>query len=435
MHLPTAWLLKIVGDVRASYWFVPAMLVVAAMVTAQGMFWLDRHPEVLPLRLPSGMIDTQVAGARAVLSVIASATIGVAGVMFSVTIVAVSFASGKYGPRLIGNFMRDRGNQWSLGILISTFVYALLVLREVQGGTQAEVFVPQHAVVLAIAMSLISVATVIYYVHHVPETMDVSRITAALGKRLCLAVKTPDLPAPHAPPPDKSAPDKSTSVGSNDRGGQTETDIAAPCPGYIQTIDTRTLAEVATQTGAQVTLLTPPGRFVARNEPIARIALADPPHSTITALLSAIAIGDTPTEAQNSAFLAQQLVEMLARALSPGVNDPFTAINCLNWLHSALLTKLEAEAAAGDAASTEVSTEANDEAGDKGSGAPPSLVSLPQHDFSDLLRESHGSALSYVKTDPLARAHMVLLLDRLHARASGPDRAAVTRLKTRLTED
>lgn len=127
-----ALLLKLAQDMRASYWFIPANMVLFAIVLAYGSEWLDHNAEILPFQFPESLIDTQVEGARSTLSTIATSVIGVTGVMFSMTIVAVSFAAGNYGPRLIGNFMRNRGNQISLGILIATFVYALLILRAVQ---------------------------------------------------------------------------------------------------------------------------------------------------------------------------------------------------------------------------------------------------------------------------------------------------------------
>lgn len=102
---------KLLEDVRASYWFLPASLVCLALLVSQGTLFLDRNPEWVPFEPPQAFRNTHVDGARALLSIIAQSIFGVAGVLFSMTIAAVSFASGNFGPRLIGNFMRDRGNQ------------------------------------------------------------------------------------------------------------------------------------------------------------------------------------------------------------------------------------------------------------------------------------------------------------------------------------
>ena len=181
-----AYVLKIAQDVRSSYWFIPSTLVVAALLLSELTQWIDHNPDMLPVALPDDFLNTQVDGARQTLAVIAQSIIGVTGVMFSITMVAVSFASGNFGPRLIGNFMRDRGNQTSLGLLISSFVYTLMILRAVQssGADGLESFVPQYSMVAAILLTLMSVGTLIYFLHHIPETINVSNISAALGRRL-----------------------------------------------------------------------------------------------------------------------------------------------------------------------------------------------------------------------------------------------------------
>lgn len=171
--------------VRASYWFIPATLVLLSIGMSELTQWIDRNPDIMPFNVAQSMINTKADGARSTMAVIAQSIIGVTGVMFSITMVAVSFASGQFGPRLIGNFMRDRGNQWSLGVLIATFVYSLLILGAIhnEGSNGAETFVPQYSILVALTMTLLSVAMLIYYVHHVPETINVSNISATLGKR------------------------------------------------------------------------------------------------------------------------------------------------------------------------------------------------------------------------------------------------------------
>lgn len=369
----------------------------AAVVLALVMAWFDSTPEWHPDILPQEMRDAEAAGARSVLSVIATSIIGVTGVMFSVTIVAVTFASGKYGPRLIDNFMRDRGNQWSLGILIATFTYALIVLREVQGSVGTEdYFVPQYSLLAAIILALLAVATMIYFFHHIPEAVNVSIISAGLGQRFCAAVRAHDLPLPEAgddlpKPPARTAP---------------RVDLLANETGYIQTVDVGGIVEVAERTGVHVTLTHGPGGFVAQGDPVFELRGPSIDHDDQDALRTAIAMGNGPTEAQNSRFIADKLVEMVARALSPGVNDPFTAINCLNWLYAGLSSRLR---------------------------EPPEqqshpLVTVPETDFAALLAASFGASADYITTDSLVRAHARDLLTRLHSHASGTDAAAITKL-------
>jgi uncharacterized membrane protein len=105
-------------------------------------------------------------GARALLSTVAGSMITVAGVEFSITIMALSLASSQFGPRLLRNFMRDRGNQIVLGTFIATFVYCILVLRTVRGGDTEE-FVPSIAITVGVVLALLSLAVLMYFIHHV----------------------------------------------------------------------------------------------------------------------------------------------------------------------------------------------------------------------------------------------------------------------------
>ncbi|WP_187428535.1 hypothetical protein ROLI_044670 [Roseobacter fucihabitans] len=325
-----AKLLQLAQAARASYWFLPASMVLFTFVLANLVIWIDRSPDMLPFQLPDRLSNTQIEGARSTLSTIATSVIGVTGVMFSMTVVAVSFAAGTYGPRLIGNFMRDRGNQISLGILISTFVFSLLVLRVVQSPIEdgeIAAFVPHYSLLLAIAGSIVAVFAMIYFVHHVPETINVSNITANLGHKLERDIRTIiEVNAERGSSDNATLPDT-----------QPDRQLKLPIAGYIQVLRYSRIKELSEEKICDVEILCFPGEFVTRFTPVLNIwqdeNLTD---EDMSELHECFAVGTNRTEHQNIYFLVDQLVEMLARALSPGVNDPFTAINCLNWMHNAL---------------------------------------------------------------------------------------------------
>ena len=159
---------------RQNYWFWPSTMTFAAVLLGFCLPYLDARFGSDWIQSVSFMRATQVDGARAILTTLAGATLGVAGVAFSVTIVAVSFASSNYGPRLIGNFMGDRTNQIVLGIFVATFVYCITVLStvharlELDQSTQ-EAFVPQVSILFALALTLAAVGALIGYIHHIPE--------------------------------------------------------------------------------------------------------------------------------------------------------------------------------------------------------------------------------------------------------------------------
>jgi uncharacterized membrane protein len=384
-----AFLLKLLSDLRASYWFIPGCLVLVAAAGAFGTLALDEFDIVQDALHPLALPRLDAGGMRTILSVIAQSVMGVAGVMFSITMVAVSHASSQFGPRLIGNFMRDRGNQWSLGILIATFVYALIVLRHITGDGLAPNAYPHLTLMISLALALISVCTVIFYVHHVPETINVANISASLGRRLIAAIEAT----------------------ASDAAPREEPDGASnPCPvcletqGYVLQIDIPLLDRIATAEGTTIRVEVRPGDFVTT---YTRVATLDRDATDMAATVRAgFAVGGARIEDQDLTFLVDQQVEMVARALSPGVNDPQTAINCLNWLAAAL--------AVADHEGSSFGLEGTD------------AVVIRRIGWTDLLEKSFGASWDYARQDRLARQSWCDLLDTLQA-GVGPGNAASLR--------
>jgi uncharacterized membrane protein len=376
--------MKWLQDVRASYWFLPTVLAVLAVVLAQLMQYLDHHKFLLT----DAWRTTQVEGARSTLALISQSVIGVTGVMFSMTIVAVSFASGNFGPRLIGNFMRDRGNQLSLGILIATFVYSLLILRAIQSpyGPEGahEAFVPHLSMLVALGLTGVSVLTMIYYVHHIPEIINVSNIAADLGARLRTAIEVridanlDEEPVANTDWPEPPAPRQ----------------IFLLNDGFLQTWDHARLRELATENGLHLELRSAAGSFITTFTPVLDVwsdkPLSDELESNIR---DCFALGTVPTEQQNLLFIVEQLVEMIVRALSPGVNDPYTAINCLNWLYVGLITAANYKGG--------LTVQRQDR------------VRHPSLDLEKLFAASITEGLPYIKSDPMVCKHLDAMLNRL----------------------
>lgn len=391
-----AQLWKLVQDVRASYWFLPSLLVLVGLLLAWLTEWIDLNPEVLPISLPATFVDSQADGARSTLAVIAQSIIGVTGVMFSMTLVAVSFASGNFGPRLIGNFMRDRGNQWSLGILISTFVYAVVVLSSVQDDLNGEVeaFVPQYSLLLALVLTLVCVFTLIFFIHHVPETINVSRISAGLGNRLEIMIRELI---------DRDCPDD---TGSDWHKTSPNCAITATNSGYIQTCNMNRLRDLATDNDLFIQMQPDVGDFVTTTTVVFAIWSADDlTEKDIDAIRACYAVGTSRTENQNPTFLAEQLVEMAARALSPGLNDPYTAQDCLNRLAAALTVAMTYQG-----------------------GLDPvqgERVRAQELTFERLFAVTFPLCRQYVRADTMTRTHALRLLDALYADARHRDKGVI----------
>ncbi len=401
-----AFLLKLLQDIRASYWFLPSVLVLVGLLLATVMGWVDQHAGALPFDLPASFVDTQADGARSTLAVIAQSVIGVTGVMFSMTLVAVSFASGNFGPRLIGNFMRDRGTQWSLGILIATFVYALVVLRTVQTGTDGGVsgFVPQYSLIVALLLTLLCIFTLIFFIHHIPETINVTRISAKIGDALedqiRAVIDDNDGQSRQSATPDRPA----------DRV------LTGHCSGYIQAVNFDHLQKLAKENDWHIALKAPIGAFVTTATPVFAVWTDSPlsadDESRIT---ESYAVGLGRTENQNPTFLAEQLVEMVARALSPGVNDPYTAIDCLNRLAGVLTVASTYKSGLQD--------------------KTLERMTFPALTFEKLFASSFPLCRQYIKPDALVLDHVLTLLTRLRDVARQEDQPCIRTEIKALSED
>lgn len=336
-------LLGLAEDLRQSYWFLPSLMAVAAALLAGGMIWIDDHWTAAWMdRLP-WLYASRPDGARQVLSDIGGSMITVAGTVFSVTIAAVVYASGQYGPRLLSNFMRDRGNQVTLGTFIATFLYCLLVLRTIRSpeedGGGASGFVPNLALLVAVVLAVCSVAVLIFFIHHVPSRIHINSVIEDIGVRLLreLRRRFPEFIGAGAPA-DAEREDLKTALDaplhvSPDRAAT----VRAEGSGYIQVIDEDQLLHSAARHDLVCRLRYRPGDFVHAGRPLADLWPADRAGDGAQhAVREAFALGSRRTALQDLRFLIDELVEIAARALSPGVNDPFTAVTCLDWLGAAM---------------------------------------------------------------------------------------------------
>ena len=393
-----AFLHKIIADVRASYWFWPSTIVAGALVLAECTVWLDANPDMLPFDLPDRITAIDPSGARDTLSTVATAVISVAGVMFSMTLVAVSFAANNFGPRLIGNFMRDRGTQISFGLMLGTFVFNVTMLRAVQDAGVDGVFVPYMGLVMALALTLMSVFTIIYYIHHVPETINVSNIASDLGQRLCQSVRGL-IEERAAWDVEKASP----------ATGSRPIPVNLNARGYIQQLDSGALIETARSHDWVIEVCNIPGDFITPHLAVMKVhAATDLTDAQLQDLRDAFATGTSRTEAQATTYIADQLVEMIARALSPGFNDPFTAINCLNWLHAGLMDALLYRGGLQD--------------------FETQRVRIAHLDFAGLFAAGFTAAAPYTTTDRMCRQrHLTLTQDLLH-HASGENRRVIASL-------
>ena len=326
-----AYLVKIWSSINASYWFFPALFSILAVALAFTTIWLDRNGFAEFLNRMQFVTMARPNGAANMLTVIAGSMIGVASTVFSITIAAVAYASGNYGPRLLTNFMEDRGNQVSLAVFIGTFVYSVTVLRTVRAADEATTnpapdetilpgFVPQLSLLTAFILTMISVAVLVYFLNHIPSSIRINTVLEGIGRRLMNEIER------IYPKAQTHTTEMKTPIGLV---------VPAREPGYIQVIDYEGLDSLAKREKGTLKLAVRAGDFVQDGRPLAYWAGDDREDRMGEEVRNYFALGGMRTPAQDLHFLIDELAEIGMRALSPGINDPFTAITAMHWLGAA----------------------------------------------------------------------------------------------------
>ncbi|MGI9087423.1 MAG: DUF2254 domain-containing protein [Chthoniobacterales bacterium] len=328
------YLSALLERLRTSYWFIPTVL--AIMATA--LSFLTVHADTLInakwARTTGWIWAGGPEGARNVLATIAGSTITVAGVVFSVTIVSLTLASSQFGPRLLRTFLNDRGTQFVLGVFVSTFLYCLLVLRTIRGTDNAN-FVPFLSVTIGILFAVTSVAFLIFFVHHVSTSILadnlIGRVAAELHEGIDrLFPEQTGLDAKRAELPNER--DLPSNFAAEAQA------IVSKSSGYIHVISVDDLFDLAKEKNLTIRLSQRPGNFVAEGATLGwSWPLEKSNDQILRRIQNAFYFGPERTPTQDLEYAVDQLVEVAVRALSPGTNDPFTAMTCVEWLGAALI--------------------------------------------------------------------------------------------------
>lgn len=330
--------MRLWSRLRHTFWFIPALLCLSAVILAEGLIVIDRRTGDADFGV-LGVLITRVgeSGSRDLLGAIAGSMLTVASTTFSITIAVLALASSTYGPRLVRNFMADRGNQFVLGIFVATFLYSLMVLRSIRvpdDGSSGDYFVPHLAVNVAVLLAVLSIGMLVYFIHHISDSVQVWTLSEEVRADLLSAVDRlyPDVGA------DVDGKE-GTSVPSAGRPPVGEgTVLTSLESGYVLGIDAHSIMAVAVERGLCVELAIHPGEYVTEGTILAVMRPADEVEENgCASLRQAIRVGRARTPEEDVGFPALLLEEMAVRALSPGTNDPYTAINALDNLATGLV--------------------------------------------------------------------------------------------------
>jgi uncharacterized membrane protein len=314
---------------RTNLWLIPAIEGVAAVLLFVVTLSIDRAAFHHELTLPSWVISGSPDAARQILASLAAAIITVVGVVFSIMIVTLTLASSQFGPRMLRTFIRDRGTQLTLGTFVATFFYAMLVLISI--GTT---FVPHLSVTVTLALTVIDLGVLIYFIHHTATSIQLPEVIASIARDLARAIDA-EGGASAGPAGINNGPAPDVLQARLDRDGRV---VVAPAGGYLRFVRHATLVRIAAEYDAVIRLHYRPGHFLTHGHPMATVWPPEVADKIGRRLERVHLTGPLRTLSQDIAFGIDQLVEIGIRALSPAVNDTFTAMTCIDWLGDSLCT-------------------------------------------------------------------------------------------------
>ena len=327
LPVPSAWRRE---ALRTNLWLVPTVEMVLAVALFVLTHLLDRAAYDGTLSLPSFVNSGSADAAREILTAIAAAVITVVTLVFSITIVTLTLASTQFGPRMLRNFIRDRITQFTLGSFVATFVYSILVLVSIGPGAHGQ-FVPHLSITVCLALVVANVAVLVVFIDHIAKSIQLPQVIASIAGDLSHAIEVES----------GRGSDAARKAGWSLSEVMTRLDddsgvVIATSSGYLQFVRLDELIASAAASHAVIRLLHRPGHFVVAGEPLAHVWPAASAPGVARALGGAHATGPHRTLTQDLSFAVDQLVEIAIRALSPAVNDTFTAIACIDWLGDGL---------------------------------------------------------------------------------------------------
>ena len=321
-------------DLNSSLWFLPGLMMCCLIALALVSIEIDSVVKSEWFAAFPRLFGLGADGSRGMLSAIAGSMLTVAALAFSLTLNAVTQASGQFTPRIFRNFMRDRANQFVLGYFVSVFAFCLIVLRTIRGGDELK-FVPSLSVMFGLVFALGGVLVLIFFIHHIAESLQITTILDRITDETKKSVETlfPQELGDAATGDEKDAAALAAKM-------KDWAKIPALESGYVQSVDTEGLLKFAAKNKVLIRMRHGIGQFVGSGAALAEIA---PDTETI---LQKIALNDEKigeinnfcaisrhrTVEQDVGFGIRQIVDIALKALSPGINDTTTAVNCIDHL-------------------------------------------------------------------------------------------------------
>jgi uncharacterized membrane protein len=312
--------------------FLIRPLTIALTLGCAGGFlsWLEEELPLTSAWVPTVLFpshaDPQVA--QVILAGIAASIMTVVSIVFAILLMTLTLASMQFSPRIIVSFSRDRVTQWTLGIFLGTFLYCMAALPAAR--SLPHPFAPVATVLGAMVLALICVGLLLFFIHHISQAISVNHIVDRIAEET-EAMIDDLMPWPHLL-------DHHVKDAEPLRPNPSEVAVLSHDSGYIRFVDTRRLIALAKQYHVTIRVLRRVGHFVPAGIPLMMVSKGNrlSPEGTAE-LLAAFDLGPTRTLQQDVEFGVLQIVDVALKAISPAVNDPTTAINCIDQLSRILI--------------------------------------------------------------------------------------------------
>ncbi|HTY14974.1 MAG TPA: DUF2254 domain-containing protein [Methanoregulaceae archaeon] len=313
-----------------SFWFIPLIMSAVAVLLAWMMYWADGHLALQNTRFIIAGGTTDVL--RGILVAMATTILTTAGVVFTLLTLPLSTVAAQYGSRLLRIFLGDKITQFVLGMFVGTFVYcitaALIILPP-----QIQPEGPQITATFGMFLLLATFASLILLVQHISTMLQAPNIAAAAGIELMNVAQG-----------EPRSEYQGDGKGDGDLAGQDFSkksdgyQIFSKRTGYIKYIDPEYILTLTIDHDLVIRLLRKPGHFINAGMPIAIVWPADRIDEKLDKKIrDTFHLGNQRTPTQDVEYAVNQLSEMAVRAMSPAINDPFTAMNCLDYMIEGLV--------------------------------------------------------------------------------------------------
>lgn len=325
--------------VMSSFWFVPSLLTLCALFTAGALIGLDRFLQLEPNGSFGWLYSNSAEGARALLSTIAGSMITVTGVLLSAMIVVMTLASQQYGPRLVQNFIEDKASQTVIGCFVGCFIYSVIILKTIQTGEF--VFIPHLSILGALLFTILCIALMLFFVHHLSSAIQVQAIMRRVYTKLTHEIDTL-FPEDIGQAQESSNETEENKIKAAKASREITKKVEVTRSGYLQSIEHEKLLTICSQQDLFIHFQSTPGDFLINGAAVVEVYHSKKINDDlIEEIRSMFLIGTFPNCPQDIIFPIRQLEEIAIRALSPGINDPHTAIEAIDYLGSALAQLVE----------------------------------------------------------------------------------------------